>query len=118
MAKDIRWEEHVKKPSKLRVSTSLGWSARPLHVTSLSSSCDLPLWDSCFDFLCFDIASTIVVLKLVDQSCKNSIVYGHVSLALDVLIAAQEENREWWPLSGCLDGQLKVNSDWKIVEID
>lgn len=72
-----------------------------------------------FDFLCFEKPSTVIVIKVAERyEWNETIVYGHLTLALDELLAAQDESRKWWPLSGCPDGELRVAADWKPVEMD
>ena len=107
-----------RRPETLLATVSLGWSEPPIYKTTPSDSVDPPIWNSTSEFLCLDNASTTVVVKIMDGSGKNSTVYGHVSLPLGELLTAQEDEQEWWPLSGCRDGQLRLSADWKPIAMD
>ncbi len=79
------------------------------------------VWNSAFDFICYERPQTIAVIKIVDDvptvcSSNGSTVYGHVSVALDELLIAQdEEQRDSWPLSGCPHGALEMSVRWKSI---
>ncbi|KAJ3513051.1 hypothetical protein NLJ89_g3157 [Agrocybe chaxingu] len=113
----FKWDLYSEQPIKLSVTTSLGWNSPLIHHTVPSYFIDPPMWNSTFEFLCFDRSST-VVLKIVDgESSKTSAIYGHISVPLQELLAA-EDGREWWPLSGCPGGELKVTAEWRPLEAD
>ncbi|KDR84856.1 hypothetical protein GALMADRAFT_296299 [Galerina marginata CBS 339.88] len=115
-AKGFNWESYSKKPRKIIVMTSLGWTDGPIHETHPCDLSEVAVWNSSYDFLCFDRTSTTVVMKIVDlDQDKNLIVHGHISLALDELILAQDEKRDWWSLSGRPDGQLRVTAEWRPI---
>jgi len=120
-AKSLTWDEYERKPStSLVVLTSLGWTSNPIHQSEKAYRFDNPSWDCIFDFLCFDKATTTVVVKLVPKVKKSAVqvVYGHISLALNDLIEARDEKREWWPLSGFPNGQIQVTAEWKPIDMN
>ncbi|KAF8971440.1 hypothetical protein BDZ97DRAFT_1240501 [Flammula alnicola] len=125
-AKDFIWEDYLPAPSKLVATASLGWADAPIHVTAPSYfTGQAPVWNSAFDFICFEKTSTTIVIKIVDgedHCCKRpAALYGHVSVALDELLEAQddvERERGWWPLSGCPRGALRMTAHWKPIEMN
>lgn len=117
-ARNFQWEHYRTKPRKLFVVTSLGWGDKPLHKTEASYQSDLPVWNSSFDFVCYEKTSAVIVMKIVEKAnTDNPVIYGHLSIALNELIAAQDDKREWWPLSGCPDGELRLIAEWSPLEM-
>jgi Ca2+-dependent lipid-binding protein len=66
-------------------------------------------------FLCSDRASSVITIKVIDDRdfLKDPIV-GYMSVKLDDLLAAKKEaGRDWWPLSGCQSGRIRLGVEWK-----
>ncbi|KAF9481715.1 hypothetical protein BDN70DRAFT_893173 [Pholiota conissans] len=120
-AKDFIWDDDLPRPSKLVATATVGWEGDTvIHKTPPSYfTGQTPVWNSSSDFICFDKAGSILVVKITDDGGTRSerAIYGHVSVALDELLIAQdEEQTEWWPLTGCPHGALSMTAQWKPID--
>jgi Ca2+-dependent lipid-binding protein len=87
----------------------------PIHTTSRYKHTNNPVWESATEFLCSDKATSIVSIKVIDDRdfLKDPIV-GYMSIKLQDLLAAKKEaGRDWWPLSGCKSGRVRLSVEWK-----
>ncbi|KAH9836496.1 C2 domain-containing protein [Rhodofomes roseus] len=114
-AKDL---DHTKSMSGelnpfLRVYT--GTNNKPIFTTNKVKHTNNPVWDASTEFLCTDRGSSVVTVKVVDDRdfLKDPII-GYLSVRLeDLLKAAQDKERDWWPLSHCNNGRLRLSAEWK-----
>ncbi|KAI9462339.1 tricalbin [Lactarius psammicola] len=93
----------------------LGNSAVPIHTTARVKHTVQPIWESTTEFLCTNRASSIVTVNIIDDRdfLKDPVV-GSLSVRLeDLLEARKEAGRDWWPLSGCKSGRLRLTVEWK-----
>lgn len=93
----------------------LGNSGVPIHTTARVKHTVQPIWESTTEFLCTNRASSIVTVNVIDDRdfLKDPVV-GSLSVRLeDVLKARKEAGRDWWPLSGCKSGRLRLTVEWK-----
>ena len=93
----------------------IGNSSTVLHTTPRRRHTAKPVWDSATEFLCVDRSTSIVTVKVIDdrEFLKDSTV-GHLSVRLqDLLDARKEADRDWWQLSGCKFGRLRLTAEWK-----
>jgi len=57
-----------------------------------------------------------MVIKIIDRD-DDKWAAGHISVALTDLLASKEEgNLEWWSLSGCPNGQLRLSAIWNPIK--
>jgi Ca2+-dependent lipid-binding protein len=103
-------------PRKLVATVSFSWTGPPSHKTPPVEFTDSLVWNSSFDFLCFDKGSTTVVIKIVDRD-DGKWVAGHFSMALADLLELETEDGkvEWFSLSGCPNGQLRLGATWNPI---
>ncbi|TFK41290.1 hypothetical protein BDQ12DRAFT_711072, partial [Crucibulum laeve] len=94
---------------------SFGWNDSPIHVTPPGQS-ENPSWNSVHEFMCINKSSTLVIVKVVDARHKQQVL-GHISLPLEDLLQGEESCNRWWSMSGCIGGQLKMDVQWKALEI-
>lgn len=83
------------------------------HTTS-------PVWESPFEFLCTDKVNAIITVKVVDDRdfLKDPVV-GYMSIKLvDLIEAKKTEARDWFPLSGCRQGKVRVSAEWKPIAME
>ncbi|KAH7915157.1 C2 domain-containing protein [Hygrophoropsis aurantiaca] len=93
----------------------LGDSKEATHRTQIIKHTNNPVWESATEFLCSDKTSSIVTLKVVDERdfLKDPVV-GYMSVRLtDLLEAETAAGRDWWPLSGCKSGKVRITTEWK-----
>lgn len=93
----------------------LGGSAKPVHKTRCIKHTNSPIWESAYEFLCPDKGASIVAVRVIDdRDFMKDTSIGHMSIKLTDLLASRgEAGRDWFPLSGCKSGKLKVSAEWK-----
>lgn len=93
----------------------VGSNTSPICTTAIVKHTNNPVWESSTEFLCADKASSIITIQVIDERdfLKDPIV-GYMSVRLEDLLAAKKvAGRDWWPLSGCKSGRLRLSVDWK-----
>lgn len=76
-----------------------------------------PVWEAPYEFLCSDKDTSLITVKVIDDRdfLKDPVV-GHMSIKLtDLLSCMGEAGRDWFPLSGCKSGRLRLSAEWKPV---
>ncbi|TFY64762.1 hypothetical protein EVG20_g5845 [Dentipellis fragilis] len=93
----------------------LGDSTSPVHSTPKAKHTVQPVWESATEFLCMDRLSSVISVKIIDdRDFLKDPVIGYVRVRLDDLLEARKEaGRDWWPLSGCKSGRLRLSAEWK-----
>ncbi len=88
--------------------TALGNTSRRKHTAQ-------PVWDSATEFLCLDRSSSIITVKVFDdREFQKDPTLGYLSVRLqDLLNARKEAGRDWWQLSGCKSGRVRLTTEWK-----
>jgi len=97
----------------------LGKSKHPIHKTALFKHTNDPVWESPAEFLCSDKASSTVSIKIIDDRdfLKDPVV-GLMTIRLqDLLDAKKEAGRDWWPLSNCKSGKIRLSAEWKPIDM-
>jgi Ca2+-dependent lipid-binding protein len=66
------------------------------------------------DFIVTERDKCVMTVKIIDdrELLKDPIV-GYLSVELDYLLRAKDEQRDWFPLSGCKTGKLRITAEWK-----
>ncbi|KAL0950758.1 hypothetical protein HGRIS_007526 [Hohenbuehelia grisea] len=93
----------------------VGNSNTPIHTTPRFKHTNNPIWESPHEFLCSDRSTSVVTVKVIDDRdfLKDPVV-GYMSIKLEDLLEAKNvAGRDWWPLSGCKSGKLRITADWK-----
>lgn len=87
-----------------------------VHKTPKFKHTNSPVWESSTEFLCSDKATSVITLKVIDDRdyLKDPVV-GFMRIRLQDLLEAKQRDagRDWWPLSGCRSGKLRVSAEWK-----
>jgi Ca2+-dependent lipid-binding protein len=95
-----------------------------VHLNHATSSCfqthiikhnNSPVWESAYEFLCTDKHNAVISVKIVDERdfLKDPVI-GYMSIKLvDLMEAKQLDNKDWFPLSGCRQGKLRLSAEWK-----
>lgn len=150
--RDLEWDtDTLPRPTTLFATAHLDWSEEPIHRTApytlgaaaqqqthrTSDSLEIraeanlasAVWDSSFDFICYNKDATTVVIKIGDwkTSCfgvyRKQMVYGYLSVSLEALVNPKEEqsggdiDTRWWPLSGCRQGSVQLSARWMPLQI-
>lgn len=78
-----------------------------------------PVWETSTEFLCSDKASSVITVKVVDErDFLSDPLVGYLSIRLEDLLAAKlEAGKDWWPLSGCKSGKVRLSAEWKPLDM-
>jgi Ca2+-dependent lipid-binding protein len=93
----------------------LGGNTTPIHTTRAFKHTNNPVWESSHEFLCADRLASVITVKVIDDRdfLKDPVV-GYMSIKLEDLIEAKKESaRDWFPLSHCKTGKLRISAEWK-----
>ncbi|KAK0208431.1 C2 domain-containing protein [Desarmillaria ectypa] len=92
----------------------LSGSKAPVHVTKAFKHTNNPVWESSHEFICAEKATSVITVKVVDDRdfLKDPVV-GYMSIKLEDLLASKKENVDWFPLSNCESGKLRISAEWK-----
>ncbi|QRV76177.1 C2 domain-containing protein [Ceratobasidium sp. AG-Ba] len=88
--------------------------SHPVHTTTVMKHTLSPVWESPTEFLVTDKSSSVVTLKIIDDRdfLKDPVV-GYMNIRLKDLLEAREKQQDWFPLSGCKSGKVRLSADWK-----
>jgi Ca2+-dependent lipid-binding protein len=86
-----------------------------IHTTPRFKHTINPVWESATEFLCMDRSSSVVTVTVVDdRGFVKDPVLGYMAIKIeDLLIAKKESGRDWWPLSNCKSGKIRLSVEWK-----
>ncbi|KAJ7071483.1 C2 domain-containing protein [Mycena amicta] len=75
-----------------------------------------PVWEQAYEFLCADKSSSLILMEVIDDRdfLKDPVV-GYMSIKLEDLLQSKagEAGRDWFPLSNCKSGKVRMSADWK-----
>ncbi|EJD04407.1 tricalbin [Fomitiporia mediterranea MF3/22] len=92
----------------------LSSNAPPVHSTPRVKHTFNPVWESSTEFLCSDKHSSVITVKVVDdRDFLKDPMLGYLSIKLEDLLEAKKTARDWWPLSGCRSGRMRMSAEWK-----
>jgi Ca2+-dependent lipid-binding protein len=97
----------------------LGADAHALHTTARFKHTNNPVWEAATEFLCADRAGAVVTVKVIDDRdfLKDPVV-GYLAVRVDDLVSATKAGgRDWWPLSGCKSGRVRMSAEWKPLDM-
>ena len=101
------------------VKVYLGNQATPTHISNCLEHTNNPVWESATEFMCSDKKTLVVTIKVIDDRdfLKDPVV-GYMSVRLtDLLRAKGHAGKDWWPLSGCKSGRIRLSTEWKPLEL-
>jgi len=95
---------------------SLGYDGAPVYTTHRLEQTNSPTWEAKHDFYSPNRGACVIAVKIVDDSLEDGDkVVGQLSLHLDDILDGNRDGVEWWPLSGCTRGDLKMKAMWIVV---
>ena len=118
-AKDLDNSKSMSGELNPLVKVYLGDQHTPTHTSNCLKHTNDPVWESATEFLCADKKTSILTIKVIDDRdfLKDPVV-GYMSVKLtDLLRAKDDAGRDWWPLSGCKSGRMRLSTEWKPLEL-
>ncbi|KAG6883467.1 hypothetical protein C0992_008676, partial [Termitomyces sp. T32_za158] len=114
-AKDLDASKSLSGDLNPMAKVFLGDSKKPSHATAAFKHTNSPVWESAHEFLCADKSSSVVTIKVIDdRDFLKDPVIGYMSIKLtDLLSSMGEAGRDWFPLSGCQSGRIRISAEWK-----
>lgn len=97
----------------------IGNNSSPTHTSTRLKHTNNPVWESPAEFLCTDKKTSVITIKVIDdRDFLKDPVIGYMSVRLaDLLRAKEEAGKDWWPLSGCKSGKIRLSAEWKPLEM-
>lgn len=118
-AKDLDFSKSMSGDLNPFAKVYLGsWDAE-VHTTPRFKHTNNPVWESSTEFLCPNRAKSTVAIKVIDdRDFLSDPVVGYMNVKLDDLLEAKKEgNKDWWPLSGCKTGRMRLSVEWKPLDM-
>ncbi|KAF9650690.1 tricalbin [Thelephora ganbajun] len=118
-AKDLDHSKSMSGDLNPFVKVYLGNQSTPTHISNHLRHTNNPVWESATEFLCTDKKTSIITVKVIDDRdfLKDPVV-GYMSVRLtDLLRAKEQAGRDWWPLSGCNSGRIRLSTEWKPLDL-
>ena len=118
-AKDLDRSKSISGDLNPLVKVYLGNQPTPTHTSNCVRHTNSPVWESATEFLCTDKKTSVVTIKVIDDRdfLKDPII-GYMSVSLTELLRAKEKDGlDWWPLSGCQYGRVRLSTEWKPLEL-
>ncbi|KAG5353458.1 hypothetical protein C0989_006615 [Termitomyces sp. Mn162] len=114
-AKDLDASKSLSGDLNPMAKVFLGDTKKHSHATPAFKHTNSPVWESAHEFLCADKASSVVTIKVIDdRDFLKDPVIGYMSIKLtDLLASMGEAGRDWFPLSGCKSGKIRISAEWK-----
>lgn len=92
----------------------LGGNDSAIHSTKLCKHTNSPVWESAHEFLCADRTSSVITVRIIDdRDFLSDPVVGYMSIRLNDLLESKKSGRDWFPLSNCKSGKIRVSAEWK-----
>lgn len=118
-AKDLDHSKSLSGDLNPFAKIHIGDSHKPILTTHRFKHTNSPVWEAPVEFLCSDKNSSVITVKVIDdRDFLRDPVVGYMSIRLADLFEAQKEaGRDWWPLSGCKSGRVRIGVEWKPLSI-
>ncbi|THV06045.1 tricalbin [Dendrothele bispora CBS 962.96] len=92
----------------------LGDNKAPIHQTRNIKHTNSPVWESAHEFLCADKESSVITLKVIDdRDFLKDPTIGHMSIKLKDLLTFKADGKDWFTLSDCQSGRVRLSAEWK-----
>ncbi|KAI3622799.1 transmembrane protein [Moniliophthora roreri] len=119
-AKDLDASKSLSGDLNPLAKVFLGSNPRqPIHTTKHFKHTNSPVWESSHEFLCANKAGSVITIKVIDdRDFLKDPVIGYMSVRLeDLLHFKTEAGKDWFPLSNCKSGKIRVSAEWKPVDM-
>ena len=89
---------------------------KPAFITRKYKHTNSPVWEQAHEYLCSSKSNEVVTVRVIDDRdfLKDPCV-GYMSVRLVDLIEAKKAGKDWFPLSQCKSGKIRVTAEWKPV---
>jgi Ca2+-dependent lipid-binding protein len=96
----------------------LGGNKKAAHTTGVMKHTNSPVWESSYEFLCADRKSSVITVNVIDdRDFLKDPVIGTLSITLQDLLECKKSNRDWFPLSHCKSGRVRMSAEWKPLDM-
>lgn len=73
-----------------------------------------PVWEAATEFIVTNKEHAVVTVKVIDdRDLLKDPTVGYLSIDLDYLLEAKEQQRDWFPLAECKTGKMRLSAEWK-----
>lgn len=94
----------------------LNTKPKPVFTTRKYKHNNSPVWEEAYEYLCSSKNKEVVTIRVIDDRdfLKDPCV-GYMSIRLIDLIESKKAGKDWFPLSHCKSGKIRVSAEWKPV---
>jgi Ca2+-dependent lipid-binding protein len=95
-----------------RVSVNPSSTSFKTHVKKHTNA---PVWEVPYEFFCTDKNCSQITVRVIDERdfLKDPLI-GYMSINLvDLLQLKNQAGKDWFSLSGCRSGKLRLSAEWK-----
>ncbi|PFH50760.1 hypothetical protein AMATHDRAFT_144179 [Amanita thiersii Skay4041] len=118
-AKDLDNSKSLSGDLNPMAKVYLGDSKSSAFATQIFKHTNNPVWEAPYEFLCADKAKSVVTVRIIDdRDFLKDPVIGYMSIKLtDLLDSTGEAGRDWFPLSNCKSGKIRLSAEWKPLDM-
>lgn len=94
----------------------LNTDRKPAFQSRIYKHTNNPVWEEAKEYLCSSKEKDVITVRVIDDRdfLKDPCV-GYVSIRLVDLLASKAAGKDWFPLSGCKSGKIRLSAEWKPV---
>ena len=89
---------------------------QPIHKTPVFKRNHNPMWEGHTEFLVTSRADAVIGVKVIDsRGFASDPTIGFVNVTLNDILAANAKQQDWFPLSGCARGKVRMTASFRPV---
>lgn len=89
-----------------------------IHSTPVVKHQLNPIWESPKEFLCSDRDKCDIRLEVIDdRDFLSDPIIGFMKIRLNDLLEAKKQGKDWFPLTDCKTGRVRVSAEWKPLDM-
>ena len=122
----VRFTVHAAKDLDPRMSmvgtlspyAALLLNGREVHRTAKMKRTNAPVWEDSFEFLVSNrLQCRLGVIIKDDRDLSSDPAVGSFQMKLDDILEEVANQRDWYSLSNCAQGRVRLSAKWKPVEM-
>lgn len=97
------------------VKVYTGRSKSAPYTSPVRKHTNNPVWEAPYEFLCTDKTSSKILIRVIDdRDFMKDPEVGYMVIALtDLLACTGHAGKDWFQLSNCKSGKIRVSAEWK-----
>jgi Ca2+-dependent lipid-binding protein len=88
-----------------------------VHKTQTLARTVAPIWEASKEVLVFSKPDAVVGITVLDEKSGADPQLGVVNVKLADILEANAKQQDWFPLSGCDTGRVRLTAQWKGLQM-